>query len=42
MSRVQYPSNDSIYSWLEEEVLPDSLRDESRGDKPAVAIINTG
>lgn len=42
MSRAQYPGNESIYTWLQEEVLPDSLRDESRSDKPALAIVNTG
>ncbi|CAL5866655.1 uncharacterized protein PFLUO_LOCUS864 [Penicillium psychrofluorescens] len=42
MSRVKYPSNDSIYTWLESQVLVDSLKDESRGDTPALAILNTG
>ncbi|KAL2001773.1 hypothetical protein VTN02DRAFT_1236 [Thermoascus thermophilus] len=42
MSRAPYPGNASIYTWLQEEVLPDSLRDESRSDKPALAIVNTG
>lgn len=42
MSRVPYPHADSVYTWLEKEVLPDSLNDESRGDVPAVAILNTG
>ncbi|KAJ5110712.1 hypothetical protein N7532_001247 [Penicillium argentinense] len=42
MSRVPYPHNDSVYTWLEKQVLADSLEDESRGDGPAVAILNTG
>ncbi|KAJ5615391.1 hypothetical protein N7537_000505 [Penicillium hordei] len=41
MSRVKYPDPNSIYTWLETQVLGD-LRDESRGDTPRVAIINTG
>ncbi|KAJ5208104.1 hypothetical protein N7449_002483, partial [Penicillium cf. viridicatum] len=41
MSRVKYPDPSSIYTWLETQVLGD-LRDESRGDTPRVAIINTG
>ena len=42
MSRVPYPHPDSIYTWLETQVLTDSLKDESRGVIPTVAIINTG
>lgn len=43
MSRTPYPHKDSIYTWLEKEVLADSLKDEtSRGDHAAVAILNTG
>jgi hypothetical protein len=42
MSRTPYPSDDSIYSWLENQVFPDSLRDESRNDTPALAVVNTG
>jgi hypothetical protein len=30
-----------IYTWLETQVLGD-LRDESRGDVPRLAIVNTG
>ncbi|KOS38397.1 hypothetical protein ACN38_g10788 [Penicillium nordicum] len=41
MSRVKYPDPSSIYTWLETQVLGD-LRDETRGDAPRVAIINTG
>lgn len=42
MSRAAYPSNDSIFTLLEEKVLTDVVRDESREDKPRLAIINTG
>jgi len=42
MTRVPYPSDKNIYSWLENEVLPDSLRDKSRHGTPALAIVNTG
>ncbi|GAD95787.1 Ser/Thr protein phosphatase family [Paecilomyces variotii No. 5] len=42
MTRAKYPSDDSIYTWLEYEVLPSSVHDASRADKPALAIINTG
>ncbi|PWY96789.1 Ser/Thr protein phosphatase family [Aspergillus sclerotioniger CBS 115572] len=42
MSRVKYPDDDSIYTWLEKEVLPASLGDDSRAGKPALAIVNTG
>ncbi|PLB44661.1 Ser/Thr protein phosphatase family [Aspergillus steynii IBT 23096] len=42
MSRVKYPSEENIYTWLETQVLPQSLRDESRAGKPALAIVNTG
>ncbi|KAJ5101450.1 hypothetical protein NUU61_003672 [Penicillium alfredii] len=41
-SRVKYPSNDSIYTWLETQVIPDSLKDEWRSETPALAIVNTG
>ncbi|KNG84733.1 Ser/Thr protein phosphatase family [Aspergillus nomiae NRRL 13137] len=42
MSRVKYPSENSIYTWLEQQVLPNSLHDKSRAGKPALAIVNTG
>lgn len=42
MSRVRYPSPDSIFTWLETQVLADSLRDESREAAPALAVVNTG
>ncbi|CAI7661313.1 unnamed protein product [Penicillium pancosmium] len=44
MSRAPYPHEDSIYTWLEKEVLPATLKNEHRGDadRPAVAVLNTG
>jgi hypothetical protein len=44
MSRAPYPHDDSIYTWLEKEVLPETLKNEPRGDgdRPAVAVLNTG
>ncbi|KAE8352687.1 Metallo-dependent phosphatase-like protein [Aspergillus coremiiformis] len=42
MSRVKYPHDNSIYTWLERQVLPTSLKDESRAGKPALAVVNTG
>ena len=42
MTRVKYPASNSVYTWLEKEVLPASLRDDSRKGKPALSIVNTG
>ena len=42
MNRAPYPSNGSIFSWLEEKVMPDVIKDDTRGDIPRVAITNTG
>lgn len=42
LSRVKYPSRNNIYAWLEKQVLPEALKDDSRNGKPALAIINTG
>ncbi|KAJ5241878.1 uncharacterized protein N7469_000205 [Penicillium citrinum] len=42
MSRRPYPHDASVYTWLEEDVLVESLKDGSRGDRPAVATVNTG
>ena len=41
-NRAQYPSNDSIFSWLEERVLPDVVHDGSRVDVPRLVVMNTG
>ncbi|KAL2863108.1 Metallo-dependent phosphatase-like protein [Aspergillus lucknowensis] len=42
VSRVPHSSEDSIYTWLHQKVLPDVLKDKSRSGKPALAIVNTG
>ncbi|KAI1427074.1 ser/Thr protein phosphatase family [Xylaria sp. FL1777] len=42
MTRAQYPSNTSIFSWLENEVLPDTIINKERVDKPRLTIVNTG
>jgi hypothetical protein len=42
MSRAQYPSDDSIYSWLEEKVLPDTMHRSLRKGKSGMAIVNSG
>ncbi|KAL4889287.1 Metallo-dependent phosphatase-like protein [Aspergillus ambiguus] len=42
MSRVKYPGDESIYTWLEKQVLPQSLKDDSRRGKPTLAVVNTG
>ena len=41
-NRAQYPSNNSIFSWLEERVLPDVVNDSRRADVPRLVIMNTG
>lgn len=41
-NRAPYPSNDSIFSWLQEEVLPDMIHDPNRGSKPRMVLTNTG
>lgn len=42
MSRSPYPGDSSIYSWLEEEVLPDVAVNPHRKDVPRLVIVNTG
>ncbi|KIX02657.1 uncharacterized protein Z518_08599 [Rhinocladiella mackenziei CBS 650.93] len=42
MSRAKYPSNSSIFSWLEDEVFPGIVSDTRRADKPRLVISNTG
>lgn len=41
-NRVPYPSEQSIFSWLQDEVLPSKIHDPSRGDTPRMLITNTG
>src|SRR5271156_5308731 len=42
MSRAKYPSNDSIFTWLEEDVLPEIVSDKDRANQSRIAIVNTG
>ncbi|XWW98250.1 hypothetical protein V2A60_006247 [Cordyceps javanica] len=42
MSRAKYPSENSIFSWLQNEVLPDVVQHPKRHDKARLAILNTG
>jgi hypothetical protein len=42
MARAPYPANDSIYTWLEEEVLPAAANDSDRIDHPRLILLNTG
>ena len=43
MTRSPYPgSDDSIYTWLEKEVLPDIAVKPDRKDVPRLVILNTG
>lgn len=42
MARTIYPSNDSVFTLLDQQVLPDIIANESRKDIPRLAIINTG
>ncbi|PGH23005.1 hypothetical protein AJ80_02920 [Polytolypa hystricis UAMH7299] len=43
MSRAKYTDKNSIYKWLQEKVIPETLFDESRSSKSAAMVItNTG
>ncbi|KAL6241167.1 hypothetical protein RBB50_011846 [Rhinocladiella similis] len=42
MSRAPYPSNNSIFSWLEEKVFPEVVNDPRRNDRARLVISNTG
>ncbi|KAI1627737.1 Metallo-dependent phosphatase-like protein [Exophiala viscosa] len=42
MSRAPYPSKNSIFSWLEEEVFPGIINDTQRDNRPRLVISNTG
>lgn len=41
-NRAPYPSENSIFSWLQDEVLPDVVLDIDRADMPRMAFTNTG
>ncbi len=42
MSRAEYPSNSSIFTWLEQRVLPDIVLDKNRANSSRLAMVNTG
>ena len=42
VSRAPFGSKDSVYTWLQDEVLPDVVVNEARKDKARLAILNTG
>ena len=42
MNRAKYPSNESIFTWLESEVIPDIAVNPERKGKPTLALTNTG
>ena len=41
-NRAPYPSQNSIFSWLEQLVLPDMVLDLEREDRPRIVMANTG
>ena len=41
-NRAPYPSENSIFSWLQDEVLPDMVSDADRADVPRMVLVNTG
>lgn len=41
-NRAPFPSKQSIFTWLQDQVFPDTVYDASRGNKPRLFIINTG
>ena len=41
-NRAPYPSKNSIFSWLQDEVLPDMVLDVDRADVPRMVLVNTG
>ncbi|KAK6216353.1 hypothetical protein LQW54_003556 [Pestalotiopsis sp. IQ-011] len=42
MSRADYPSNSSVFTWLQEQVVPDIAVRKDRQNVPRLAIANTG
>ena len=41
-NRAPFPSKNSIFSWLQDDVLPDMVFDVDRGDVPRMVFTNTG
>ncbi|KAI5467934.1 Metallo-dependent phosphatase-like protein [Mariannaea sp. PMI_226] len=42
MRSAKYPSEDSIYTWITDELFPDIITRKGREDKPRLALTNTG
>ncbi|KAF2487613.1 Metallo-dependent phosphatase-like protein [Neohortaea acidophila] len=42
LNRAPYPSNDSLLTWLADEVLPDTFGDSNSSSNPAIVITNSG
>jgi 2',3'-cyclic-nucleotide 2'-phosphodiesterase (5'-nucleotidase family) len=42
MSRAPYPSDQSIYTWLDQQVLPEMVNDPKRSHIPRLVLTNTG
>ncbi|CAG8952981.1 hypothetical protein HYFRA_00003171 [Hymenoscyphus fraxineus] len=42
LSRAPYPSENSIFTWLETEVLPAVVKNDTRKNIPTLALTNTG
>ena len=42
MSRAEYPSEASLYSWLDSTVIPQMVVDPGRADKSRIVVVNTG
>ena len=42
MTRVEYPGDASLYSWLEKDVVPAKVVNDERSESPRIVIINTG
>ncbi|KAL8729568.1 MAG: hypothetical protein Q9166_004648 [cf. Caloplaca sp. 2 TL-2023] len=41
-NRSPFPQEDSIFTWLQQQVLPDMVSDPTRKDVPRLVIVNTG
>lgn len=42
LNRAPYPSDDSLLTWLEKEVIPGVINNKDRKGKPTLAITNSG
>ena len=42
LNRAEYPSNTSILSLIDQQILPDILAGENRTEIPRIAIVNSG